>query len=280
MTASVLLLGASSATGQALLRQWQPDQPGVALSRQVQPSRPGQWRWRQHDFKQGPCAEGWHTLVSLGPLDHALKQVQALPECHTAHRVIALSSASTLFKSESEDAAERAQMQRLLDTEAALQTACQQRGVALTILKTTMLYGGIPNANIDRLAQLMARLPIMPVVGQGRRHPVHVEDLAALVAACLNQPVAATQLGVFVLGGGEVLNYPQMLQRIAQARGLSTQVWTVPLICLKPMLALAHAFGALRDVQAVMLARQTKDLLVDDHLARQRLAWQPGPFRP
>ena len=168
-------------------------------------------------------------------------------------------------------------MKALVATERQLAEACQARGVRLTLLKTAMLYGGQPNANIDRVAALMARLPCFPVVGQGMRHPVYVEDLAALVARLIGLEAAA---GTWVLGGGEALSYPQMLARIADARGLTLRLLRVPLAVLRPLLAAAHALGQLKDIRAVMLARQADDLLVDDQPARRELAWQPGPFRP
>lgn len=276
-----LLLGASSATGQALLRQATDLGPVQAISRQTKPPSLGadpsdQCHWLVHDLARAPAPIAWQTLISLGPVDHALRQVEALDGQAPAQRVIALSSASTQFKTESADPAERAMMRALLDTETQLQRACEARGLRLILLKTALLYGGQPNANIDRLAGLMARLPWFPVVGRGRRHPVHVEDLAALVLRLTKLDVN----GTWVLGGGEVLTYPAMLARIAHARGLPLRCVHMPLWSLRPVLAAAHAVGQLKDVRAVMLARQAEDLLVDDAPARHELGWRPGPFRP
>ena len=276
-----LLLGASSATGQALLRQATDLGPVWAISRQSKPPSVKSGcvdplHWVVHDLAQSPAPIAWNTLISFGPVDHALRQVEALDGQASAQRVIALSSASPQFKANSADPAERDMMRRLLDTETQLQRACEARGLSLTLLKTALLYGGQPNANIDRLAGLMARLPWFPVVGRGRRHPVHVEDLAALVLRLTKLDVT----GSWALGGGEVLTYPAMLARIAHARGLPLRCIHVPLSLLRPMLAAAHAVGQLKDVRAVMLARQAEDLLVDDASARRDLGWRPGPFRP
>jgi len=280
-TLPTLLLGASSATGQALLRQAADLGPIQAISRQTRPpsldaDRGDHIHWLVHDLALAPAATAWHTLISLGPVDHALRQVEALDTKAPAQRVIALSSASPQFKYDSADQAERTMMRALAETESKLQRACEARGLPLMLLKTALLYGGQPNANIDRLAGLMARLPWFPVVGRGRRHPVHVEDLAALVLRLTKLDVT----GSWALGGGEVLTYPAMLARIAQARGLPLRCIHVPLSLLRPMLAAAHAVGQLKDVRAVMLARQAEDLLVDDASARRDLGWRPGPFRP
>jgi len=282
MTAVTLLLGASSATGQALLRQASAPGPIHAISRQAMPSELADLsavdlQWMMHDLMVAPVRLDWRILISLGPVDHALRQVEALGPNASAQQVIALSSASPLFKLDSADPAERAAMRALVEAERRLERACLARGVRLTLLKTAMLYGGQPNANIDRVAVLMARLPCFPVVGQGMRHPVHVEDLAALVARLIGLEAVA---GTWLLGGGEALSYSQMLARIADARGLTLRPLRVPLAALRPLLAAAHVLGQLKDIRAVMLARQAEDLLVDDQPARRQLAWQPGPFRP
>jgi len=276
-----LLLGASSATGQALLRQGSTLGPTQAISRHAMPpslraETAGDIQWLVHDLALAPAATAWHTLISLGPVDHALRQVEALDTDAPAQRVIALSSASPQFKYDSADQAERAMMRALVETEGQLQRACEARGLPLVLLKTALLYGGQPNANIDRLAGLMARLPLFPVVGRGQRHPVHVDDLAALVARLSQLDVS----GTWLLGGGEMLSYPVMLARIAEARGLTLRCIPVPLWLLRTALVAAHAVGQLRDVRAVMLARQAEDLLVDDAPARSELGWRPGPFRP
>jgi len=274
--ATVLLLGASGACGQALLQRL--DGQGVnviAVSRRP----PGRTRshvlWLEQDLDLAPISMEASVLISTGPLIHAIRQVEASSRLG---RVVALSSASTLFKAESEDPAERELMARLIAQEKSLDELCSQRGIALTLIKPTLIYGGQSAANVGRVQGLAARLPITPYCGRGLRHPVHADDLAQLIKRCLVMGERAA--GTWLVGGGETLDYPSMLRRIISARGQTPRLVRVPVWLMRLLLGLAHATGRLADVRSVMLVRQGMDLVVDDSPARERLDWQPRPFRP
>lgn len=273
----VLVLGASTAIGQSFLRR--AGEGGglqlLAVSRRRPERSAAGTTWLQHDLSAGPVPAMAAALVSFGPVGLALRQLEATPG---VGRVLALSSASTEFKGDSADQAERAQMAEIGSAEARLSALCVERGVGLSLFKTTMIYGGGGDANVSRLAGLTARLPIVPVAGSGLRQPVHADDLAelALRALALDQ----RSFGTWLLGGGETLDYRAMLRRIASAQGRRTRILGVPAGLLKLGLACAHAFGRLRDVRPVMLERQALDLVVDDQPARECLGWNPRPFRP
>ncbi|MFW5816855.1 MAG: hypothetical protein ACOCVP_08360, partial [Wenzhouxiangella sp.] len=96
----VLVLGASTAAGRFFLRRAEQIE-GVhllAVSR-LSPTRshPGV-TWLQHDLAHGPAPADPGVLVSFGPVGLAAAQFEASPGLA---RVVALSSASTLFKSAS-----------------------------------------------------------------------------------------------------------------------------------------------------------------------------------
>lgn len=273
---AILVLGASNPVGQYFLARaaGQSDFHLLAVSRRAPAfSAPG-LTWLQHDLSQGPVAAMTAVLVSFGPLALAVRQLEATA---AIGRVIALSSVSTEFKSDSTDPAERELMAEIRAAETRLIELCQARGARLSLLKSTMIYGG-QDANVSRLAGLAARLPMMPVAGRGLRQPVHADDLAELSLRLLS--VNPDSAGTWLLGGGERLDYAAMLQRIAAAHGHPARIVAVPMFVLKSALALAHALGRLRDVRPVMLERQAADLTVDDQPARQHLGWNPRPFRP
>jgi len=272
----VLLLGGSGPVGEFLIDRLAGQ--GVqlmAISRQQPEKAAEHVIWVQHDLGQGPAEVQASVLVSLGPLRHALDQVRASARIG---RVIALSSASTLFKENSGDPAERALMAELIEAENSLLEACQAREVELTLLKPTMIYGNSRNRNVERIAGLISRLQMVPYCGRGLRQPVHADDLARLILHCLAAGRQAS--GTWVLGGGETVDYRAMLQRIASARGQKLRPVPVPAILLKAVLKLAHTLGRMRDIRPVMIERQCLDLVVDDMPAREKLAWQPRPFRP
>ncbi|MGY6554151.1 MAG: NAD-dependent epimerase/dehydratase family protein, partial [Wenzhouxiangella sp.] len=275
-TPVVLVLGASGPVGQFFLKR--AVQHGqiqlLAVSRRAPAFSAAGLTWLQHDLNESPVSAMAAVLVSLGPIGLALRQLEATP---AIGRVIALSSASTEFKSDSADPAERALMAEICAAEARLSERCQARGVHLSLLKPTMIYGGA-DANVSRLSALAARLPLLPVAGRGLRQPVHADDLAELSLRLLG--AGPDSAGTWLLGGGETLAYPAMLRRIAAAQAQPARIVSVPLFMLQTALRLAHALGRLRDVRPVMLERQAVDLTVNDQPAREQLGWNPRPFRP
>ncbi len=274
--APVLLLGGSGPVGAFLIdRLAGKGALLMAVSRQ-QPIQPDEHViWIQHDLDQRPADVESNVLISLGPLRHALDQVRAGGRIG---RVIALSSASTLFKMSSSDPAERALMAELAENEELLTEACRTCEIDLTLLKPAMIYGNSRNRNVERIAVLISRSQIVPYCGRGLRQPVHADDLARLIVHCLAAGRQAS--GTWVLGGGETVDYRAMLKRIASARGQKVRPVPVPAIVLKTVLRFAHMLGRMRDIRPVMIERQRLDLVVDDMPAREKLAWNPRPFRP
>lgn len=273
---TVLLLGASGPCGQAFIQRMEGRGVSlIAVSRRPPARTSAHVLWLQQDLDLEPVSMEASVLVSAGPLIHALRQVEAGTRLG---RVVALSSASTLFKSDSRDPEERALMQRLIDQEDALALACEQRDIRLTLLKPTLIYGGDSSSNVGRVSGLAARLPVLPYCGRGLRHPVHASDLAELMERCLVLGDAAE--GRWLLGGGETIEYPTMLRRMAASSGSQPRLLRVPLWLMRLALASAHGCGRLRDLKAVMLMRQGVDLVVDDTPARHQLGWSPRRFLP
>ena len=273
--AVVVVLGASTEAGRNfLVRTSDRAVRVIAVSRHDPQRLDPHVTWLRHDLECGPADVRAGTLVSLGPLAHALSQVE---ESSGLGRVIALSSASTRFKKGSSDRAERRRMLALEECEAALAAACRERSIVLTLLKPTMIYGGA-DANVSRMAGLLARLPVVPVAGHGLRAPVHADDLAKLIVHCVIS--GSDSAGSWFLAGGETLSYPDLLRRIAAADGRRIRLLRLPAWLLKFVLRGIRLFGRLPDIQPVMIERQGMDLVVDDTPARERLAWNPRPFRP
>jgi len=274
--AIVLLLGASGPVGQYFLGRTSGQQVrAIAVSRRDPVKSWPHVTWLQHDLERGPADVRAGTLVSFGPLAHALSQVE---QGIGLGRVVALSSASTLFKKQSSDRGERRQMAALAQCEDALARACRERDILLTLLKPTLIYGGGRDANVSRIAGLASRLPFVPVAGRGLRAPVHADDLARLAVECvISGPRSA---GIWLLGGGETLDYPDMIRRVAAAEGRSIRLLQLPTWLMKPAVRAAHLAGRMTDIKPAMIERQAMDLVVDDTPAREQLGWNPRPFRP
>jgi nucleoside-diphosphate-sugar epimerase len=273
----ILVFGASGPVGDFLLQRLIGQGIVVmAISRHQPRHSDADVVWLQHDLDAGPVDVQANVLVSLGPLRHALDQVKA---SRRIGRVIALSSASTLFKRHSPDPFERELMAELEGLENELTAICQEREIDLTLLKSTMIYGAGRDANVARVSGLMAGMGLVPCSGRGLRQPVHADDLARLIVDCLVR--GRQSAGCWLLGGGETLDYPAMLRRIGSSSGgRQVRVIPVPAWVMNLILSMVHRFGRLSDIRPAMIERQKLDLVVDDQPARERLGWQPRPFRP
>lgn len=273
--AVILLLGASCPMGRCFLDRTANEQVRVIAISRRDPARA--WphvTWLQHDLERRPADVRAGTLVSFGQLAHTLSQVE---QGIGLGRVVALSSASTLFKKHSPDRAERRQMAALVQCEEALARICRERDIVLTLLKPTLIYGG-GDSNVTRLRGLVSRLPFVPYAGRGLRAPVHADDLARLAVECVI--AGRKSAGRWLLAGGETLAYGDMIRRVAASEGRSARLLRLPAWLLKPAVRAAHLAGRMTDIRPAMIERQAMDLVVDDTPAREQLGWNPRPFRP
>lgn len=274
--AVILLLGASESAGRYFLDRTEGQRVRVIAISPRNPART--WShvtWMQHDLENAAADVCAGTLVSFGSLDHVLAQVE---QTAGLGRVIALGSADTRFIMHASDRAERHRLAALAECEDALRTACRKRDIVLSLLKPALTYDESRIDGADCTAALETGLSIVPVAGRGLRAPVHADDLARLAVECVIS--GARSEGTWLLGGGEVLSYPEMLRRIAASRGRGIRPLRLPVRLMKLVLRLAHLIGRMRDVRPAMIERQAVDLVVDDTPAREKLSWNPRPFRP
>jgi nucleoside-diphosphate-sugar epimerase len=105
--------------------------------------------------------------------------------------------------------------------------AIQESGIPEhCILRPSWVYGPEDRA-LNRLVSIARRLPLVPVVGDGRQRlqPVFVDDTgeAFLLAARLGGPT-----GIFELGGPEVLTMNDVIHTLLDVMGLRRKLVHVP----------------------------------------------------
>lgn len=228
------------------------------------------------------------SLATLPPADYAisLAPLWLLPPALAAlkergvRRLLAFGSTSAVGKAASPDAKERAIATRLAEAEAALFAAAADAGIAVTLFRPTLIYDGVRDGNVTRLAALLGRWHLLPLVGGGRglRQPVHADDLAV---ACLQALEAAATYGQrYDLPGGETLSYRQMAARIAAARGIHAWLPTVPAWLARALFAVARRLPGFTDISMGMVLRPAQDLVFDAAPAQRDFGYAPGLFRP
>ena len=84
------------------------------------------------------------------------------------------------------------------------------------VLRPALIYGR--GGASSEMFQRLARLPIVPVIGDGRQplQPVHIADVVATIVACMTSEQARTTLDIV---GNEVVEYAHWLQRLRLAQG-------------------------------------------------------------
>lgn len=219
-------------------------------------------------------ADTLYCTLLITELASALSQLHA----PALRRLVAFSSSSVLTKADSAVVSERDLIARMRKAEEAIAEWCKSHGVAWTILRPTLIYLEGHDANITRLARIIKRFGFMPVVGRadGRRQPVHAEDLAAGAISAGSSPRAENKC--YVLAGGETIPYREMLGRIFDGVGRRRRVVGLPAWLWRGAFALAGRF--LPGFNAEMGTRMLKDMTFDDHDARADFGWSPRDFRP
>jgi nucleoside-diphosphate-sugar epimerase len=282
LTPPVVVLGPTSLVGRFLLpRLAAAGERAIAVSRRGAPADlKGFADWVEADIEGADWparAPACATVFALSPLWVTAKALSAL-QARGMSRLVAFSSTSVSTKAASSEASERTVATRLADAEAAVARFCEVEGVAWTLLRPTMIYAEGRDANITRLARLIARWRVLPLAGDGRglRQPVHADDLAEGAIAAATRP--QTFRGAYDVPGGETLSYREMARRLFEAQGLRPRILPVPLFAWRLGLAAARPF--LPGATAAMGERMAADLTFDGEPAARDFGWSPRPFHP
>ena len=214
-------------------------------------------------------------------------RAKALPHCAVRRResvvaggvahCIAFSSTSALTKRDSGSGAERATAALIADSEQAARVACGQAGVAWTLFRPTLIYGGGRDANLSALAAMIERLGWLPLPRRchGLRQPVHADDLAQACVLALR--TSRSHGKIYALPGATTLSYRAMTEAVFRALARPVRIVTVPEPVLRfAVAALARWRG--RDWNAEMVRRMALDLVFDAAPAIEDFAYSPREF--
>ena len=185
-------------------------------------------------------------------------------------RVIAFSSTSRFTKLSSANAYELEVVTKLIAAEEQVASECERLGVAWTIFRPTLIYGGsASDRNVADIARLIRKLGFFPMfgIGAGCRQPVNAADLAI---ACLQSLAASASYNkAYNLSGGETLTYREMVGRIFETLGRQPRFIRIPLATFRLAVSLARLHPRFAHLTADMALRMQADL-VFDHSAATR----------
>jgi nucleoside-diphosphate-sugar epimerase len=195
-----------------------------------------------------------------------------------ARRAVLFGSTSVLTKRASALSHDREIAGLLQRAEEQCARTCAEGGIALTLLRPTLIYGYGRDRNVSTIAHFIRRFRFFPVAGEARgcRQPVHVDDLALAAASALAAPVTAGR--VYNLGGGERLSYREMVGRIFEALRLPRRIVSVPVPLYRRLLALRSRMTGNRETSAGAADRMNEDLCFDTTDAARDLGFRPQVF--
>lgn len=146
------------------------------------------------------------------------------------------------------------------------------------LLHPAMIYGAAGEDNVQRLAVLLRRLPVVPLPGGGRAlvQPIHQDDVTRSLRAALDRtwpdPVA------LAIAGPEPLPYAGFVRAVAHAAGLAppriVAVPTALLLALSPITALPF----LPRIRPAEIRRLLEDKAFSIDAMRSRLGVDPLPL--
>lgn len=274
-----LVFGGSGQIGSAVIRRLLGDGWQVhAVSRQ--PRRDGPClHWVRGGFDAVPALPAsCDAIVSCGPLDLFSTWYAAARTAHA--RVVAFGSTSVETKRDAKDPDERALARRLRDAEDRVFAAARVQGATASVLRPTLVYGNGLDASLSRIAALASRSGffVLPRGANGRRQPVHVDDLASVAGTIAGRGVGAGC--AYAVPGGETLPYREMVARTLAALPARPRLVELPAPLFRIAVAAGRATGRLRALPAGAVARMREDLVFDVEPARRDLGYAPRPFRP
>lgn len=205
-------------------------------------------------------------IVNTADARHTVAVLAAAPE---AARLVLLGSTRRFT---------RFPDQRAMDV-AAGEAAFLASGRPGVMLHPTMIYGAAGERNVQRLAEILHRLPFVPLPGGGTNlvQPIYQDDVTAAVIAALG--ISWEEPEVLVIAGPEPVTYAAFTRAVAAAAGLKR-----PRLVRAPglLLMLAARFGrhvpGLPRVEKAEIRRLLEDKTFDIAPMIQRLGIRPTPL--
>ena len=217
------------------------------------------------------------VIISLLPL---WVLARYLPRFIGVNSIIAMGSTSLFSKAGSTDAVERATVIGLEAAEKTFQDWCLRSNVHGTLLRPTMIYDGVNDINIGRMARFIRRFHFLPLAApaKGLRQPIHAEDVAKAIQKAIGNP--NTYDKALNIAGGEILTYRAMVERVFIALGIKPRLLMLPEIWLERGFRWASSIGLVHETAfgSSIFRRMNEDLIFDTAEGLRLLDYQPRRF--
>lgn len=153
------------------------------------------------------------------------------------------------------------------------------KGISLTILRPTMIYGSANDGTIAEFFGMIRRLPVCPIVGNGRYplQPVHQSDLGRAYYQVLVHP-NETADKEYNLSGGTKIDFIDLMKAIAAIQGKKPLFLPVPLKIAHGAARAVHALSRGRIDLREKVLRMAEDRSFPHDAAARDFGYAPMPL--
>jgi nucleoside-diphosphate-sugar epimerase len=140
------------------------------------------------------------------------------------------------------------------------ETALTGSGRAGIMLHPTMIYGAQGEDNVQRLAALLRRLPLVPLPGGGRAlvQPIHQSDLTRCLMAAIG--IDWSEPRTLIVAGPTALPYAGFVRAVASAAGLrAPRIVAMPAGLLMAAAPIASVLPFLPNIAPAEIRRLLED---------------------
>ncbi len=226
-----------------------------------------------------PGAPGIADLADPPALRRALADAHAVVSCaHARHApaILAAAPRATRFVFLGSTRKFTRWPDRHADGVLAGEAAFRASGRPGVMLHPTMIYGAQGEDNVQRLAALLRRLPVVPLPGGGRAlvRPIHQDDVTEAVRAALD--VAWPASDSMVIAGAASVSYADFVRAVAKAAGLRPpRIVGVPAGALRRLAPLTRIIPGVPTIRAGEIRRLMEDKTFDIGPMQRRLGVSP-----
>ena len=156
--------------------------------------------------------------------------------------------------------------------------ALWMQDIPATILHPTMIYGAPGLNNIERVAVIARRFPLIPLPAGGDSliQPVHVQDVVDAILACLDDN--STNGRTMIIPGGSALTYRTFIEDCIEFAGAECRVVSMPYWLISMLGWIATALPFLPAIRQDEIRRLLEDKAFDAADATRLLGRKPLAF--
>lgn len=148
------------------------------------------------------------------------------------------------------------------------------------ILHPTMIYGSQGENNVQRLAQLLKKLPIIPLPNGGKVlvQPIHQSDVTKAILAALSQNWE--KASSLVIAGGSVISYKEFIQIILERAGIKPKTFIpLPVSLLKTAAFFTKFVPFIPTIETTEIQRLVENKNFDITEMENKLGFSPIDFK-